>query len=247
MLTQAHAHITQSDSYHRCLPDPVRSAALDPPVGQNSHSGEQHPATDYPAPITMSSSQDDSQPSQDSVMTVTDENRHEIVYFAYGSNLSTAQMLERCPNSTAIGLGFLKDWGWIINARGYSNVVELGGKQGGPPPVTWDGGVWGLLYLIPPEDEDKLDRYEGVPYAYGKQHMSLLRVRDEQGMPLERPEVVKALVYVDTQRTVGDMPKEEYVVRMERGIKEAEEEWGMAAEYGNQLRAWLKKDQGGLL
>lgn len=53
--------------------------------------------------------QDDSQPSQDSFMTVTQEHRHEVLYFAYGSNM-TAQMRQRCPHSTPVGLGLLEGW-----------------------------------------------------------------------------------------------------------------------------------------
>ncbi|KJZ77024.1 hypothetical protein HIM_03345 [Hirsutella minnesotensis 3608] len=52
----------------------------------------------------MDSQQDSeggSQPSQgSSVMTATPEARREILYFAYGSNLSTDQMRRRCPHST---------------------------------------------------------------------------------------------------------------------------------------------------
>ncbi|KAI1167106.1 hypothetical protein F5B18DRAFT_603766 [Nemania serpens] len=46
------------------------------------------------------------------------------LYFAYGSNLSTAQMRNRCPLSTPIGLAHLAGWTWIINERGYANIVS---------------------------------------------------------------------------------------------------------------------------
>ncbi|KAL6851026.1 hypothetical protein ACO1O0_008152 [Amphichorda felina] len=189
------------------------------------------------------SSQGDSQQSQDSMMTVMDENRREIIYFAFGSNLSTAQMLSRCPESVPIGLGYLQGWGWIINSRGYANIVKMAdNNRAEPAPTTsTDGGVYGLLYLLPPADEDKLDRHEGVPWAYGKEHMSMLRVNDDRGKPLESPETVTALAYVDAQRTKGDLPRTEYVDRMERGIKEAVEEWGMDADYADSLSAWLRK------
>ena len=189
------------------------------------------------------SSQSDSQLSQDSIMTVMEDNRREVIYFAYGSNLSTDQMLNRCPNSVPIGLGYLPDWGWIINSRGYANLIKMSDyNRTAPTPITSSGGgVYGLLYLVPPTDEDRLDGYEGVPWAYGKEHMNLLRVRDDGGRPLGKVEMLTALVYLDTQRTEGDVPRKEYVERMERGIAEAVEEWGMDADYGDSLRAWLRK------
>lgn len=45
------------------------------------------------------------------------------LYFGYGSNMWRHQMSLRCPSSKYIGLGVLNGWHWIINQRGYANVV----------------------------------------------------------------------------------------------------------------------------
>ncbi|KAI1209258.1 uncharacterized protein F4807DRAFT_101971 [Annulohypoxylon truncatum] len=47
-----------------------------------------------------------------------------VLYFAYGSNLSLTQMQHRCPNSQPIGLAHLPGWTWLINERGYANIVQ---------------------------------------------------------------------------------------------------------------------------
>jgi hypothetical protein len=47
-----------------------------------------------------------------------------LLYFAYGSNLSTTQMKQRCPRSTPLGLAHLPGWMWMINERGYANIVQ---------------------------------------------------------------------------------------------------------------------------
>ncbi|KAL1648495.1 hypothetical protein SLS58_002250 [Diplodia intermedia] len=54
------------------------------------------------------------------------------LYFAYGSNLWLDQMHRRCPSSVYLGVGRLHGsnssntgWRWIINERGYANVVEV--------------------------------------------------------------------------------------------------------------------------
>ncbi|KAG8415034.1 hypothetical protein J3458_008918 [Metarhizium acridum] len=179
----------------------------------------------------MPPKREDSQLSQDSVMTATPEDRHEILYFAYGSNLSTAQMRQRCPHSTPVGLGYLEGWKWLINERGYANVVRVSGGGGG-------GGVYGLLYLLPPQDEERLDVCEGVPWAYEKMTCDARWVRDGLGKALDEP--VRALVYVDTSRVRESVPGDEYVQRMERGIEDAVNNWGLDGEYAARVmrRFW---------
>lgn len=193
----------------------------------------------------MSFSQDDSQPSQDSVMTLTDEDRHEVLYFAYGSNLSTAQMRQRCPYSTPIGLGYLPGWRWIINERGFANIVQLPAESTAASSSTQreDEGVYGLLYLLPPEDEARLDGYEGVPWAYEKFQVEVRWTTDESGRALgEEQSTVRALVYVDMARTTEAAPKEEYVGRMEMGIADAAENWGLDERWADRVmrRFWVK-------
>ena len=176
--------------------------------------------------------QDDSQPSQDSVMTVTNEDPHEILYFAYGSNLWSDQMLHRCPSSTPVGLGQLTGWRWIINSRGYANVVQTDNDS---------DIVQGLLYLLPPSDEKALDGYEGVPTAYGKEHLSLVLLSDAGGERLPAPRDVQALVYIDRERTEAGLPWEEYVERLHKGIGEAVDSWGMDKAFAAELEKWLTK------
>ncbi|KAJ4858392.1 gamma-glutamyl cyclotransferase, AIG2-like domain-containing protein [Trichoderma breve] len=183
-----------------------------------------------------------SQDSQDSTLTITDENRSEILYFAYGSNLSTEQMRQRCPYSTAVGLGKVTGWRWIINARGYANIGKSRMEED-----TEESQVYGMLYLLPVEDEERLDRYEGVPWAYEKLHIEAYwvsnrdRVDGEEQRVEEELTPVKVLAYVDRQRVTEGRPKEEYVERMERGIEDAVENWGMSEEYADRVmrRFWV--------
>lgn len=187
----------------------------------------------------------DSQPSQDSTATIT-ESRSEVLYFAYGSNLSTEQMLQRCPSSVPIGLGFLSGWRWIINARGYANIIpssQLSSPFWSTFPIKPLGdeedGVYGLLHLLPSQDEDTLDVCEGVPWAYGKVVMEVERVGDENARKIEG-QSVRALVYVDQERVQGDRPKEEYKGRVERGIEDAVESWGLEKGYSEGMRGWVE-------
>ncbi|KAI5459945.1 PrpF protein-domain-containing protein [Mariannaea sp. PMI_226] len=200
-------------------------------------------------------SQDDCQESQDSTMTVMQEDRHEVLYFAYGSNLSTEQMRQRCPFSTPVGLAYLEGWKWFINGRGYANVAQLDGDaeereedgvryaeskgKGKGRAVQEEKGVYGLLYLLPPQDEERLDGYEGVPYSYQKFQVEVKWARkpsDSDSFEVDDDEeVLRALIYVDTERMEDGPPREEYIGRMERGIEDAVENWGMDEDYADRV------------
>lgn len=141
-------------------------------------------------------------------------------YFGYGSNLWQAQMARRCPSSPFTGVGRLRGYRWIINSRGYANVV--------PTHANADE-VWGLIYELPPVDEARLDINEGVPDAYEKRMLdvefwskgTLPPGGDGMEPPPER--IVQMLVYIDFQRDQGEgnRPRGEYVHRMNMGVRDA--------------------------
>ena len=177
--------------------------------------------------------QEESQPSQDSFMTITDEDRHEILYFAYGHNLSTDLMRRQCPYSTPIGLGYLPSWRWIINSRGCANIVSPDNSTLSPSSSSPSVGVYGLIYLLPPRDEELLDAYEAVPTMYDKMQCSALWIRDGQGKEVAGGgEKVNVLVYVDEKHTDVGTPRDgEYVNMMEEGVMDGMENWGLDKGY----------------
>ncbi|TRX89646.1 hypothetical protein FHL15_009396 [Xylaria flabelliformis] len=214
----------------------------------------------------------------------------ERLYFAYGSNLSTTQMRNRCPSSTPIGLAQLTGWTWIINERGYANIVQNEYKSSLQTRDTedqvetneghdssWDQpweivsgpGVYGLVYRLHPDDEETLDRCEGVGYAYEREVLDVAwvdvsnsgagqgssavttsaSVETESTQPAEKTkkqshegttsvapgETIQVLVYIDFQRITPSIPKDEYVGRMNLGIKEVTEQWGLPRAYVDEV------------
>ncbi|KAK1833067.1 gamma-glutamylcyclotransferase [Podospora conica] len=139
-------------------------------------------------------------------------------YLGYGSNLWQDQMARRCPASPFTGVGRLRGYRWIINSRGYANIV----------PTHADADeVWGLTYELPPADEAQLDINEGVPHAYEKRTLAVefwpkgtLPPGDATPPPAS---TVEMLVYIDFKRNSGEgnRPRDEYVHRMNRGIRDA--------------------------
>lgn len=117
-------------------------------------------------------------------------------------------MRTRCPGSTFRGLARLEAYRWIINGRGYANVVEVESRE---------ESVWGMVYALTPRDEARLDVNEGVPVAYTKEMMQVefwpVKGREDGGGKLdvsgEPPEQTEMLVYVDRVRVEPDVPKKE--------------------------------------
>lgn len=82
-------------------------------------------------------------------------------YFAYGSNLSPSQMALRLKadpaSSVPVAVARLDAHAWIICERGYANVVALPETNA----ATDENVVWGIVYNLSPEDEARLDMFEG--------------------------------------------------------------------------------------
>ncbi|CAN8097544.1 unnamed protein product [Discula destructiva] len=157
-----------------------------------------------------------------------------LYYFAYGSNLSSTQMRARCPGSRGVALGVLRGWDFRINTRGFANVVPsfaattaaAAASRSSPPHV------YGVLYkLESAEEKAALDMYEGVPVAYEDVVLPVEMVQDCGDGNEVVVGVVWALVYVDRWRTETGQPRAEYVGRMNRGLEEAECEWGLPKSY----------------
>lgn len=158
------------------------------------------------------------------------------LYFAYGSNLWLQQMDRRCPASTYKGLARLSDWRWIINTRGYANVIPSHGDE-----------VWGMIYALPPPDEASLDVNEGVPFSYQK---NALRVEtwlaDAAGTHVDLSQPGKwdtVLCYVDVSRVEEAKPKDEYVHRINMGIRDARRKGVPQAFVDKYLRPFIPAEK----
>ena len=154
------------------------------------------------------------------------------IYFGYGSNLWKDQMIKRCPTSEYLGIARLNGYRWLINNRGYANVVQPKKSDESENDV-----VWGLVYSLEAEDEERLDVNEGVPYAYTKEMLTVDYWPASNGSkPNTTADAVEKmmLVYIDRKRTKADKPKKEYIYRMNMGIKDAVTE-GMPQEYVDEV------------
>ena len=137
-------------------------------------------------------------------------------------------MIQRCPTSKYLGIARLNSFRWIINDRGYANIVQTS-----TPEEASSDEVWGLVYSLQHSDEKNLDVNEGVPIAYTKEYISVdfWPVHNNKAPDMkDKPQRSKMLVYIDRKRIAGDKAKKEYIYRMNMGIKDALKE-GMPKQY----------------
>lgn len=123
-----------------------------------------------------------------------------MLYFAYGSNLCTYSMSQRCPAARPVGTAMLMDW--RMTFRGVADVEPAPGEI-----------AYGAVWQITRKCEDALDRYEGVSGGfYSKEYMT---VETESG-PQE------ALVYVMNYRYIDNcsMPSKSYLGTIARGYRD---------------------------
>ena len=140
------------------------------------------------------------------------------LYAAYGSNMDSAQMAERCPHSPQHGSGWLE--GWRITFGG-----EDLGWEGALATVVEDRTerVFVVLYDVPDVDVDELDRWDGLTLGYYRKVRVRVQTLDGDAA---------AWLYV-LNGYEGGLPSARYL-----GIlADAAEQAGAPADYVGWLRA----------
>jgi len=139
------------------------------------------------------------------------------IYAAYGSNMDPTQMLERCPHSPAAGTGWIAGWRLTFGGE------DLGWEGALATLVEDPGGtVFVARYDVTPEDEARLDSWEGV--EMGLYRKIRLRVHTLDGNEL-------AWVYV-LDAFEGGLPSARYL----GVLADAAEKAGAPDEYVADLR-----------
>ncbi len=149
--------------------------------------------------------------------TVTSAVTSPIIYFAYGSNLSSDNMHSRCGSDIeALGPAKLLDYDLTFDKRGYANIIPYPGKY-----------VWGLLWRIDENCLKALDIYEGYPTLYGRQTVTV-----ELG-----PDNIAALVYIEPADQSGGQPGRAY---LEGKVIPGAKEHNLPSEWVNKLESYYK-------
>lgn len=195
--------------------------------------------------------------STSSALTLT-PTTPEVLHFAYAS--SSSALLSISSAALPVGLAYLPGFTLTLSSSGRANVVPVQERRDSPSllavpgqedakgkevegaEVTKEEGVYGLMYLLPEEDERRLDEAQG---GYQK------TIQEVELFPADLPEieadtvsvrVVRALVYYDTEAGEPGTPEKEHAKEVKDAVAEAVE-WGMPAWYVERVRRFIPLDE----
>ena len=126
------------------------------------------------------------------------------LYFAYGSNMDSAQMRSRVPDARPLGRVRLAGYRFRCNKIGRDGSAKANVE------VAVGHEVWGVLFELSDEGLVALDRYEG---GYRRAEATVWR---------EEAPVAGVHVYVSTRTSAELWPTRAYRERMIRGALEHE-------------------------
>jgi cation transport regulator ChaC len=129
-----------------------------------------------------------------------------FITFAYGSNMLTARIQERCPSAQPLGIAELPgfDLRWHKKSKDGSGKCDI--VKAGEP----DASLFGVLYQINRDEKRALDRAEGLGNGYAETEMEV-----HHG-----PDVVTARAYIATDTDPTLKPYTWYRALVIAGAKE---------------------------
>ena len=129
-----------------------------------------------------------------------------MYYFAYGSNLSHKQMLERCPDSKPRFRASLPNYklifaGWLRKWHGgVASIKPVRGEK-----------VIGGVYEISEKDLRLLDKHAGYPTVYDRLNVAAMT---------QDGEWVEAVTYIKREQSEETQPSQEYLAVIRQGYKD---------------------------
>jgi gamma-glutamylcyclotransferase len=126
-------------------------------------------------------------------------------------------MKGRCPDSLFVSLARLDNYKWHINSTQYANITPSPGDV-----------VYGSLFFLSPRDEAGLDESEGVPWLYEKKYLTCTRINPDGSEA--SAEQVPCMTYVDVQRQDEGVIMHDYIIWINKAIREATP-LGLPADY----------------
>ncbi|HMA72890.1 MAG TPA: gamma-glutamylcyclotransferase family protein [Xanthobacteraceae bacterium] len=141
----------------------------------------------------------------------------DMLHFAYGSNMCTALMRQRCPDARLESHSCLPDYRFIIMRSGYASVAPAPG-----------GCVHGLMWRLSPRDVAALNAYENLEGGlYRALTIAVVAHRRHRA----------ALIYIGCDRTCG-RPRPGYLDIVIQAARDA----GFPPHYVHSLARWASAE-----
>lgn len=129
-----------------------------------------------------------------------------MFYFAYGSNMCSARLLERVPSARRAATGKIKGYKLAFHKRSGDGSAKAGAL------LTTDETdvVWGVLFELDPAEKGALDSAEGLHYGYDEKRVAVETGAGE----------VSAVMYYATDIDPELLPYSWYVLYAVAGARE---------------------------
>ena len=131
-----------------------------------------------------------------------------IIYFAYGSNMSSRRFLERVPSANSLGTGTLRHHQLTFNKVSWK---DGSGKCG--IVVSDREEVLGVLFEIAASDKQELDKIEGLGKGYDEKEVEISRANEKS---------IGAFTYCATAVDLTLKPFTWYLRHVVEGAREAD-------------------------
>lgn len=130
-----------------------------------------------------------------------------LCYFAYGSNMLTKRLQNRCPGAVSKERAYADDWTVKFRkpSKDLSGKATLSPKNGCQTP--------GMLFEIPDAEVCSLDKYEGVGYGYERCDTFYVRLA-------ESGRIVPVATYLATHTKPDLKPYDWYLALVIAGARE---------------------------
>lgn len=137
-----------------------------------------------------------------------------MLYFAYGSNMSSPRLVARVPSASVVNVARLDRH----RLRFHKQSVDGSAKCDIEFTTEEQDSVHGVVFDIAPEEKADLDHYEGVGSGYAQKSVTVCMADGKQ---------VDALTYYATQINPALKPYAWYREHVLRGAREH----GLPADY----------------
>lgn len=143
-----------------------------------------------------------------------------MLYFAYGSNMSTPRLTDRVPSARVVAVARLYKHRLRFHKKSKDNSGKCDAKCTGDDTDI----VYGVVFEISAEEKPELDRKEGLRNGYDEKSVSIYT---------HDGNVLNAVTYYATNTDPKLKPYEWYKEHVVRGAREH----GLPAEYISTIAA----------
>ena len=138
------------------------------------------------------------------------DNDHEmktVLYFSYGSNMSSLRLLERAPSATFLSIATLREH----RLQFHKKSKDCSGKCDAEHTADRNDCVMGCVFEMSAADKEKLDRQECQGFGYKEKTVTVT---------LENGEQIEASTYCAVETDAGLTPYTWYKEHVLRGARE---------------------------